>query len=244
MNAPVCTFRFACLFAALTLSATLVAGQPSKSQDVPIAAEIKSAIETLRDVYEKEYAAAEKDAKGKKALAQKLFDTASKRKTAAMVFACYEESRRLASSCGDMKLAVAAVNSLNQRFANLPRSLLPDTLKLLVTSEIASSDAPPLAQLAREEASVALDREDYEGAAQLMDVAVSAAKRADDPDIALEMREHRARLETLQKALAVLKTKPDDTVANNTLGTYWLFERKKWDAGLKYIARGSDKPLA
>ncbi len=235
------------LFAAMTIlliSASIIVAQTSKTVEVPSATDIKTAVETLRDVYDKEYAAAEKDTKGKKTLAQKLFDTAAKRKTSSMVFACYEEARRLASAGGDLKLAVAAVNALNQRFTNVSRSLFSDTLKQLVSTEISTSDSPQLAQLAREESASALDREDYDGAVELMSVAVTAAKKADDPDLALEMRDHRTRLEALQKAISVLKTKSDDVAANTTLGTYWLFERKKWDIALKYLAKGSDKILA
>jgi hypothetical protein len=244
MNALIRWVRLSGLIVLLLISTTQIQGQLSKPADVPTAAEIKAAIDTLREVYDKEYTTAEKDAKGKKTLAQKLFDTASKRKTSGMVFACYDEARRLAATGGDLKLSMAAVNALNQRFLNLPRSILAGTLKLLVSAEISTSDAPQLAQLAREEASVALDLEDYDGAAELMGVAVEASKKADDPDLALVMRDSRARLETLRKAVSALKTKPDDSSANTTLGTYWMFERKKLDVGLKYIAKGSDKDLA
>lgn len=224
--------------------AGLGTAQPPKLVEVPAAAEITVAIDTLRDVYDKDYALAEKDSKGKKALAQKLFDGASKRKTAAMVFACYDEARRLASAGGDVRLAVATVNELKKRFSSLPRSLLQDTLKQLVATEVSPADAPPLALLAREESELALDREDYDGAVDLIAVAIFAAKKAEDPDLAVEMRAYRTRLEALQKAIVTLKTKPDDPAANMTLGTYWTFDRKRWETGLKYLAKGSDKTLA
>jgi WD40 repeat protein len=161
-----------------------------------------------------------------------------------MVFACLEEARLLAASVGDVKLSMAAVNAMNQRFVNIPRSLFSDTLKQLASAEISASDAPPLAQLAKEEAVAALDREDYDAAVDLMGVAVTATRKADDPDLALEMRDFRGRLEVFRKAVSALKTKPDDVAANTALGTYWVFERKKWDVGLKYLARGAVKDLA
>lgn len=235
---------FSAIVMILIGSANPVLGQPPKPVEIPGADEIKAAIETLRDVYEKDYASAEMDAKGKKALAQKLFDGAAKRKTAAMVFATYEEARRLASAGGDVKLALASVTALTQRFSNLPRSPLPDTLKQLVAGEISTSDSSTLAQQAREAATSALDREDYETAVDLLGVAVTAAKKADDPDLALEMRRDRIVMEGFQKAVAVLKSSPNDPEANNTLGAYWLFERKRWESGLKYLAKGSDKALA
>lgn len=242
MNATV--RRVAGSFALLALAALSGQAQPAKAPEIPTEAEIKAAVATLHDVYEKDYSAAEKDAKAKKALAQKLIDGAPKRKTPAMIYACYDEARRLASLGGELKLAVSAVNGLTQKFPNLPRSLLPETLKQLAATEVSSSDASPLAHLARDEATAALDREDYETAADLMGVAFAAAKKADDPDLALEMREYRGRLEALNQAVQTLKIKGDDPAANNTLGTYWLFERKKWDAGLKFFSRGSDKNLA
>jgi hypothetical protein len=230
--------------AILFLAHAFGSGQPSKNGEIPSATEMKAAVETLHDVFEKDYALAEKDSKGKKVLAQKLYDSASKRKTPAMVFACYEEARRLASTGGDVKLAVATVTALNQRFPSLPRSLLPDTLKQLALAEVSATDATSLALLAREEAILAIDREDYMGAFELIEVSVVAAKKAEEPDLAHELREYRASLDALRKAVAVLKTKPTDPTANTTLGAYWTFDRKKWDNGLKYLARGTDKLLA
>src|SRR5580698_10515892 len=244
MNASIRWLLLPGILVTLLATAHFAPGQSSKPADIPTSADIKTSSDTLRDVYERDYVAAEKDAKGKKALAQKLFDTAAKRKTAAMVYACYDEARRLASAGGDWKLAVSAVTALNQRFPNLPRSLLPETLKQLDAAEVPVADAPPLAILAREEAVFALDREDYNSAVDLVSVAVVAAKKAEDPDLTLEMREYQTRLEALRKAIAILKTKPDDTAANTSLGTYWAFERKRWESGLRYLAKGADKLLA
>src|ERR1700721_799773 len=103
MRATVHWFRLSVVMSFLFLEATFAAGQTSKPLEIPAEAEVKAAVDTLREVYDKEYIAAEKDAKAKKALAQKLFDTAPKRKTSAMVFACYEEARRLAAAGGEGK---------------------------------------------------------------------------------------------------------------------------------------------
>src|SRR5262245_6107186 len=104
--------RVACVAVALLAAA----GLATAADPVPPAADVKLAIETLRDVYEKDYAAAEKDAKGKKALAQKLFDAAPKRKTPAMIFACLDEARRFAAEVGEVKLALDSLAAIEARF--------------------------------------------------------------------------------------------------------------------------------
>jgi WD domain, G-beta repeat len=235
--------RAACAAVAVVVAAQLAAAQPVKPVEVPPAAEVTAAVETLRDVYDKDYSAAEKDAKAKRALAQKLFDGAAKRKTVAMVFASFDEARRLAAAGGDVKLATAALGALQQRFA-LPGPFFRDTLKQLADSDLPAADAPPLSKLARDEAASALDREDYDGAVELAGIAAAAAKKAQDPDLAIEQREYRARVEALRKAVATVKSQPDDPEANAALGAYWAFDRNRWDTGLKYLAKGSDKSLA
>src|SRR5436190_3338415 len=244
MNAFARRVRAACAAAAVLVAVGLAAGQPAKPVAPPPAAEVAAAAETLRDVYDKEYAAAEKDAKAKRALAQKLFDGAAKRRTAAMVLASFDGARRLAAAGGDMKLATAALTALQQRFAGLPDSVVRDTLKQLAESDLPAADAPPLAKLARDEAASALDREQYDEAVELASVAAAAAKKAQDPDLAIDSREYRARVESLRKAVATVKERPDDPEANTALGTYWAFDRNRWDTGLKYLAKGSDKVLA
>jgi WD40 repeat protein len=228
----------------LLACAKLSGAQTPKQMELPSPNEITLAVETMRDVYDKDYALAAKDSKARKALAQKLFEVASKRKTDAMVFACYEEARRVACMAGDVKLAVSTVTALTKAFRTQPRNLLIDTLKQVAVDEIVPADAPFLALLAREEADGALDREEYAVATDLMEVAALAAKKAEDLDLANEMRAYRARLSTLKKAVAVLKSNPDDAQANATLGNYWLFERKKWELGMRYLAKGSDQSLA
>src|SRR5262245_58290365 len=98
---------------ALAACTGLAAAQPPKPEATPSAAEIKAAVESLKDVYDKYYAAAEKQDLDKLALAKRLLEAAPKRKTPAMIFACYDEARRLAAAGGDAKLALGAIDELN-----------------------------------------------------------------------------------------------------------------------------------
>jgi WD40 repeat protein len=232
------------LAALLSVVATLGSAQGQKLAELPSPTEIKAAVETLRDVYDKDYAAAEKDAKGKKALAQRLFDGAAKRTTPAVIFASYEEARLLAAAAGDVKLALSAANAQLQRFPNLSPTLVADTVKLLGKGIDSGAETVSFTALAREESSLALEREDYDSACELLALAVAAVRKAEDIDHLFELRAELARLDTLKKAFATVKTKPDDSEANNALATYWLFTRQRWDIGLKYLARGADKALA
>ena len=53
-----------------------------------------------------------------------------------------------------------------------------------------------------------------------------------------------SKVEALKTAVDTIKTKPDDPAANESLGQYWTFTRGRWDVGLKYLAKGTNKDLA
>lgn len=235
--------RVVCAGIALLVAAKLASAQPAKPVELPSNADIKAAVETLRDVFDKEYAAAEKDAKGKKALAVKLLGIAPQRKTPAMVYACYDEARLLSAQAGDLKVTLGAFDNLNRRFVIDPKHHR-ETLQLLSEADLKPADAMQLAKLARDTAAAFLDEEKYEQASDLAGIAVAAAKKAEDVDAANEARAFKTRVETLTAAIATIKTKPDDPDANAALGGYWAFDRGRWDTGVKFLARGSDKPLA
>lgn len=227
--------------AALVLSASALAAADPAPVKTPTAAEIAAATETLKDVFDKDYAAS--DAKGKAALARKLFDLAAKRKTPAMVFACYEEARRLAAEAGDVKTALAAAEATNRRFIDVA-DFTRDTLRELSQADLSAGDAATVVKLAREQAAYWLDREQYGTSVELVGYAASAAKKLGDPDLALDLREYRTKLEDLNKAFQAVRGNPKSEPANSVLGEYWAFERGDWDRGIKYLARGSDKALA
>ena len=161
-----------------------------------------------------------------------------------MIFACYDEARQLAATGGDVKIALGAVDAMNRRFTNMSEKLLRDTLKQLSEASLPVADALAIARLAQEEAAVALDREDYSGAVELAGIAAAAAKKSEDLDVAGEVRALMAKVVGLAAAVATVKTKPDDPDANTVLGVYWAFDRGRWDAGLKYLVKGSDQALA
>ncbi|MBY0456813.1 MAG: hypothetical protein K2V38_05715, partial [Gemmataceae bacterium] len=62
------------LAVALLAFTAVALARAADEQDVPPAADVKEAIETLRDVFDKDYKAAESDPAAKRALARKLFE--------------------------------------------------------------------------------------------------------------------------------------------------------------------------
>jgi hypothetical protein len=236
--------RVECAVAAVLVGVSFSSAQPPKPVAMPPADEVKVAIETLKDVFDKDYAAAETDAQAKRALAEKLLKVAPQRKAAAMVFACYDEARRLAATGGDVKTALAAVEAMSSRFTKLPDKLRLDTLSALSKSELTTADAATIARLAQDEAAAALDREAYTTAVELAEIAAAAAKKAEDLDLANEARAFKTKAVGLVAAVATLKANPNDPEANTTLGTYWAFDRGRWNPGLQYLSKSSDKALA
>jgi hypothetical protein len=229
------------VIAALGLAAACGAADEPQA---PSARDLKEAVDTLKDVFERDYKAAETDAKAQKALARKLFDLAPKRKTAAMQFACFDEARRLAALGGDARLALDALTALTTQFKGAPPELATDTLKLLVAADLPLEAVGGLMTFAAERAAAALEREDFATAVALARLLVAAAKKTEDPDIAAEARKFLARGEALASAADIIKTKPDDPTANEVLGRYRAFTRGQWEAGLKHLAKGANQELA
>lgn len=212
--------------------------------ETPNAAELKEAVDALKDAFEKDYTAADKDAKAKTVLARKLFDGAPKRKTPALRYASYDQARRLAAAGGDVKLALDALGAINANFRDVPPDLATDTLKALAAADLAPDAAAGLFGLARDATDDALQRGEYKAAVELGKLLVAAAKKAEDPDVLIDARKLLARLEGLASAFEVIKTKPNDPAANEALGRYWAFTRGRWDTGLKHLAKSPNKELA
>jgi WD40 repeat protein len=232
-----------CTIVVAVFAVAVVGSAPADEPEAPKAAELKEAVDTLKDAFEKDYRAAETDAKAKRTLARKLFDGAPKRKTVAMQYASYDEARRLAATGGDTKLAVEAVAAL-AKFRNAPPDLATDTFKLLAVADLSPESATDLLALATDATDAALAREDFPGAVALGQLLVGAAKKVEDPDVLIDARKLLARLEALASATAVIKTKPDDPAANEALGRYWAFTRGRWEIGLKHLVKSSNKELA
>jgi WD40 repeat protein len=231
--------RRAGLAAAATLAIAVAGAVAAEEPQAPAPAELKEAVEALKDAYEKDYKSAETDAKAQKALAKKLFDGAAKRKTPVMQYASYDEARQLAALGGDARLALDAVAALT-KFKGSSPELLSDTLKLLGGADVGAE----LTAIVNERTAAALEREDYTGAVALAKLLVAAAKKSEDPDALFDARKLLTRAEQLKTAVDALKTKPDDAAANEALGRYWALDRGRWSVGLKYLAKGSNKELA
>jgi streptogramin lyase len=230
------------IVAALTV--TVVGVTSAQEQTAPTPQELKEAIDTIKDVYESYYKDAETDTKAKKALARKLFEGAPKRKTSVMRYASYEEARRLAASAGDAKTALDALTILSTQFKGTPASLADETLKVLGDTNFTPESVIGLLTLATEGANAALEREDYAGAVTLAKLLVTAAKKSEDPDQLADAKKLLHKVETLKTAVDTIKTKPGDPDANEALGQYWTFTRGRWELGLKYLAKGTNKELA
>src|SRR5581483_9990174 len=124
---------------------------------------------------------------------------APKRKTPAMVFACLDETRRLAAEAGEVKLALGALAGLEERFTDLPATVAVDTFGVLARAPLTAAQAVTVANLASDAARKALAREDYAGALAMARFAAAAAKKSEDPDLAMEARTLAAKIEEIAK---------------------------------------------
>ena len=100
-----------------------------------------------------------------------------------------------------MKLALAAVDAIRSRFLPGSEDLFRVTLIQLTESNLPAADAVSVARLAQGEAGLALDREEYGTAVDLAGIAAAAAKRAEDLDVANEIRAFKTKVEALAAAV-------------------------------------------
>jgi WD40 repeat protein len=229
---------------ALLAGVVVGSARPADPPAVPSAADLKEAVDVLKDAFEKDYTSASGDPKARRTLAHKLFGGAPKRTTLALRYASYEEARRLAADGGDVPLALSALTAL-KNFRNTPPDLDADTLKRLAAAdEFVSEGATGLLGLAGAAIDSALERQEFTTALALGKFLVGAAKKAQDPDVLIAARRSLSRLEALSSAVEVIKTKPDDPAANDALGRFWALDRGRWEQGLKHLAKSPNKELA
>jgi hypothetical protein len=165
-------------------------------------------------------------------------------------FVMLSDARDLSIRAGNLRTALDANSLLVSRF-NIDL--------LVITKEILMRiGEPPRTEVEALELAVAyLDLSesarllsDYKTAIDLVDRAGNWARQAKTVTVVLrvgkkkaELQKGRQRLDAFHSAKKMLVKDPENPQANHAIGTYHCFEKRDWDGGLPYLAKGGNASL-
>jgi len=217
---------------------------------VPAPESREKAKKLVLELFANDYTAAKSQGE-KAALANKLLAaTASAGDDAVGRFMLIEQARQAAIEAGDANVAMSAVDELTAAFTVDSVALTLNTFQQLAPQTKTPGAFKGFAERALGGSEAAVSAEKFPAAATLVDLAVAAAKKANDPALLKEVNarakqfaEQRVELEKIAAARQVLTTAPDDPEANTTLGRYLVFVRNDWERGLPHLAKSTDASL-
>ncbi len=226
-------------------------------QAVPSDDAIADAVELIRQAYESDYQASDKNPEP---LIHKLLSAMSQTDVPARKYACLLEAERAAAKAGDYQrvLELTDIRAVEFEIDGIQTRL--DRLAEFLTPA-AKRDPAALAKLyghAIETAERGLQQETMAAGKAAADMAVGIAKATQmlgrskkNPDLIAageeKLREAQDLVKTIQKrreslakmeaATAVLKDNPADPVANDTVGRYRCFASSDWEDGLPMLSK-------
>lgn len=224
----------------------------------PDAAAQRESEAKIRELFSKEFAAAD-NAKRKSALAAKLRRQAfKKRNDPADRFVLHRLSAELSAESGDLARGFKTIDRLADRFEVDPLPMKVDLAEakspgyrvgVKTYNQYANLwiNANTLLMLADD----AVRKDDFLSASQAAKLAVQLARATKDAqflrETATELREIdklKSRFRPVEAAIGVLADNPGDAVANLTVGKWRCFAIGDWNSGLPLLAKGSDAGLA
>jgi hypothetical protein len=161
-----------------------------------------------------------------------------------------QEARELAVQAGDADTALAAVEALDLAFEVNAGALKAAALSGLARSAKLPDDLLTLARRTREWAEEESESENYAAAEKAWTAAGAAARKAGDSGLAAsatvrakEVAVLRSRFEAVKTHRETLIQNPGDAPANQAVGQYLCFVRRRWEAGLPLLAKAVDPAL-
>jgi hypothetical protein len=214
---------------------------------VPDADARQAALDRLRGVYKQELA--ENDLAEKQMFARRLIRLADQTDDPVERFAVLELARDVFANAGDLEEACQVIEKLADQYdidaPSMQLAALPIAAPKAKGVQLVS-----VARRADRLFAEAVRKEDFEAAEQILRMAQSAAKKTEQTAIAKRcvrnqvwLRKYEAAAEKYREAQAVLSTSPDDSAANQTVGTYLCFVKGDWPKGLPFLVRGDDDQL-
>ncbi|GEM_PF-7064819 len=236
-------------FCIVLLPSLLPASDAAKKSPLPNPAAIKDATALVNDTFN-ELLAAAKTPELRTAATKKLLDAAAEEKDPASRFALLVKARDFASAGADFDSAAAAIDAMDRAFDLDALKMKTDAAVAVARSARTAGDRKKLAQQLDSVIDAAVTADRYDLAKSLADIALTAARAANDADLMRKttldlqhVREAETASADLKKLQQILADKPTDPEANLKVGKYHCFIKENWEKGLPMLALGSDTAL-
>lgn len=221
----------------------------AKRLPLPDQAALLRAAASVREVFKAEYpkrAPAER-----KDLAKRLLDLAEKTNDDPPGrFTMLQDARDFAIEGLDPALAMQAVEALVRYYEFDSTEQRLQTLEKLATAPLTTTVQRSVVEQAFAASDATLDLDDYDTALKMTQIAAAAARKAnsapgvDEADLRLtQIRRLQQEFIEVKSALGRVAATPEDAAANLAVGRYRCLVQGRWDAGLPFLARGSDPGL-
>lgn len=215
----------------------------------PPAEEQKKALETIRRLFEPEYA--RRAPAEQVAFASRLLEAGRQtRNDPASKYVLFLEAREIAVQGGGPEPAFQAIAELERSFDIDARDLRVSAVTGLSKTARGPAASKFLVQEGLREAEDLLARDDGERAVRVLAALEGPSRAAGDPgfppQVQARLKEARARQAEYRKvepAFRALKENPSDPDACLAAGKYLCWIRGDWEAGLPLLARGADAEL-
>jgi hypothetical protein len=233
------------------LVASSAAGQTiSKRMAVPSAAAVVDGKKALADVYKKEIDAA-KTTVAKLQLARRIIAEGDKSaEDVALQYACYDVARLLAVSVGGIDVGLMAANKIAARFEVEPLAMRVDVVHKAAANAKTDQDQFLLTDEFDDLVPALTKAKLWPEALECCRLAIAAAKKMRDTDLAkvwnerlADVTEQQEASAPLEAALATLDKSPADAAANATAGELLCLTFHQWDAGLSMLALARDNAM-
>lgn len=207
---------------------------------VPGAPELQKAERLVHQLYSEDYSSRLPGIRA--ALARKLLKTAADtRDDAAALYVLLRDAADLASSEGDVAIAMSAADAMGLAFRV---NVVECKLGILTAVDRSGRDSPEALSAASSLAYAAFAGADFESAGKLASLAQNIARRSRDPFSEKAARELAAEARRVGVAGPALAKNPHDRSAAAAMGAYLCFAHGDWTKGLPLLAEGSDAILS
>lgn len=234
--------------ACVILSTVVCAQEVDKRQAVPDAAAQKQAVERIKSIFPREYAATNRSIKV--VLGQELLKLARAEQQATARFALYREAVQVASSAGDVATTFAAISGMRADYQINELAVRLFAIENLAGAVQSQEDGVAVAEAAEAVAGMLIAENRFDDAKKLLQSGMTVARKLRGTDHTTRLRDAAANIDAVAQRFAAvaastetLKQNPADPAANVEVGRYECFDKGNWVKGLPHLAQGSDPAL-
>lgn len=225
--------------------------QPSESGKLPVpdAAAQQKASRLIRDVFETQFKQA-KTLDARRALVKQMLRVSTDTDDPAELFVLLRVARDIAAASGDITAAMEAIGRIDRHFQVNALAMKVDALRAADKADIPQPLRTVIARASLALAADAAWRDRFDTADQLLDSAMSAARKTRDgaltkriTDCRKEISALRVTYDSAQDAFRAVQEDTADAAAHLAVGRYLCFFKGDWQGGLPHLARGSEPAL-